>query len=147
MEEKKTGRSAMWGVITAAAIILLVATIILSVTCVHQRNTLRQKSILTLSMAYAYMQEVYAGEDLAEHPKAAMILQSLESMSDYVDDAAMKVRDLVRLSVTNLQEENFQKIAQIVLPVQVTFDTENNTVSTDTEELDRAIAQMETLIK
>ena len=98
-------------------------------------------------MAYAYMQEVYAGEDLAEHPKAAMILQSLESMSDYVDDAAMKVRDLVRLSVTNLQEENFQKIAQIVLPVQVTFDTENNTVSADTEELDRAIAQMETLIK
>lgn len=147
MEEKKNGRSAVWGVITAAAIILLVATIILSVTCVRQRNTLRQKSILTLSMAYAYMQEVYEGEDLSEHPKAAMILQSLESMSDYVDDAAVKVKNLVRLSVTNLREENFQKIAQIVLPVQVTFDTENNTVSADMEELDRAIAQLEALIK
>lgn len=126
--------------------ILLIVAIILSVICVRQKNTLRYKSIVTLSMAYAYMQEVYAGEDASEHPQAHMILQSLEGLADDLDEPAQKVKELVHLSVQVLSEENFPKVEQIVLPIRVAFDTENKTVSTDMDQLYRAIDQLETLV-
>ena len=126
--------------------ILLIVAIILSVICVRQRNMLRYKSIVTLSMAYAYMQEVYAGEDASEHPQAHMILQSLEGLADDLDEPAQKVKELVHLSVQDLSEESFQRAAQIVLPIRVAFDTENKTVSTDMDQLNRAIDQLETLV-
>lgn len=126
--------------------ILLIVAIILSVICVRQRNALRYKSIVTLSMAYAYMQEVYAEEDASEHPQAHMILQSLEGLADDLDEPAQKVKELVHLSVQDLSEESFQRAAQIVLPIRVVFDTENKTVSTDMDLLDRAIDQLQTLV-
>ena len=122
--------------------ILLIVAIILSVICVRQRNMLRYKSIVTLSMAYAYMQEVYAGEDASEHPQAHMILQSLEGLADDLDEPAQKVKELVHLSVQDLSEESFQRAA----PIRVAFDTENKTVSTDMDQLNRAIDQLETLV-
>lgn len=60
MEEKTHRNSSPLTIMTVLAVILLIAAIILSVICVRQRNALRYKSIVTLSMAYAYMQEVYA---------------------------------------------------------------------------------------
>ena len=53
---------------------------------------------------------------------------------------------MVRLSVQDLSEESFQRAAQIVLPIRVVFDTENKTVSTDMDQLNRAIDQLETLV-
>ena len=143
MEEKTHRNSSPLTIMTVLAVILLIAAIILSVICVRQKNTLRYKSIVTLSMAYAYMQEVYAGEDASEHPQAHMILQSLEGLAD---EPAQKVKELVRLSVQVLSEENFPKVAQIVLPIRVVFDTENKTVSTDMNQLNRAMDQLETLV-
>ena len=63
MEEKTHRNSSPLTIMTVLAVILLIAAVILSVICVRQRNMLRYKSIVTLSMAYAYMQEVYAGEE------------------------------------------------------------------------------------
>lgn len=146
MKEKTHRNSSPLTIMTILAVILLVVAVILSVICVRQRNTLRYKSIVTLSMAYAYMQEVYAGEDATEHPQAHMILQSLEGLADDLDESAQKVKELVHLSVQVLSEESFQRAAQIVLPIRVAFDTENKTVSTDMEQLDRAIGQLETLV-
>ena len=91
MEEKTHRNSSPLTIMTVLAVILLIAAIILSVICVRQRNMLRYKSIVTLSMAYAYMQEVYAGEDASEHPQAHMILQSLEGLADDLDEPAQKV--------------------------------------------------------
>ena len=146
MEEKTHRNSSPLTIMTVLAVILLIAAIILSVICVRQRNMLRYKSIVTLSMAYAYMQEVYAGEDASEHPQAHMILQSLEGLADDLDEPAQKVKELVRLSVQDLSEESFQRAAQIVLPIRVIFDTENKTVSTYMDLLDRAIDQLQTLV-
>ena len=146
MEEKTHRNSPPLTIMTVLAVILLIAAIILSVICVRQKNTLRYKSIVTLSMAYAYMQEVYAGEDASEHPQAHMILQSLEGLADDLDEPAQKVKELVHLSVQVLSEENFPKVEQIVLPIRVAFDTENKTVSTDMDQLNRAIDQLETLV-
>lgn len=143
MEEKTHRNSSPLTIMTVLAVILLIAAVILSVICVRQKNTLRYKSIVTLSMAYAYMQEVYAGE---EHPQAHMILQSLEGLADDLDEPAQKVKELVHLSVQVLSEENFPKVEQIVLPIRVAFDTENKTVSTDMDQLNRAIDQLETLV-
>ena len=56
------------------------------------------------------------------------------------------MKELVHLSVQDLSEESFQRAAQIVLPIRVVFDTENKTVSTDMDQLDRAIDQLETLV-
>ena len=53
---------------------------------------------------------------------------------------------MVHLSVQVLSEENFPKVVQIVLPIRVDFDTENKTVSTDMDQLNRAIDQLETLV-
>ena len=147
MEEKTHRNSSPLTIMTVLAVILLIAAIILSAICVRQKNTLRYKSIVTLSMAYAYMQEVYAGEDASEeHPQAHMILQSLEGLADDLDEPAQKVKELVHLSVQVLSEENFPKVEQIVLPIRVVFDTENKTVSTDMDQLNRAIDQLETLV-
>lgn len=146
MEEKTHRNSSPLTIMTVLAVILLIAAVILSVICVRQKNTLRYKSIVTLSMAYAYMQEVYAGEGTEEHPQAHMILQSLEGLADDLDEPAQKVKELVRLSVQDLSEESFQRAAQIVLPIRVAFDTENKTVSTDMDQLYRAIDQLETLV-
>lgn len=146
MEEKTHRNSSPLTIMTVLAVILLIVAIILSVICVRQRNMLRYKSIVTLSMAYAYMQEVYAGEGTEEHPQAHMILQSLEGLADDLDEPAQKVKELVRLSVQDLSEESFQRAAQIVLPIRVVFDTENKTVSTDMDLLDRAIDQLQTLV-
>ena len=146
MEEKTRRNSPALTIMTVLTAILLIAAIILSVICVRQRNVLRYKSIVTLSMAYAYMQEVYEGEGAEVHPQAHMILQSLEGLADDLDEPAQKVKELVSLSVQSLSEENFQRTAQIVLPIQVVFDTENKTVSTDMEKLDQAIAQLEALV-
>ena len=63
MEEKTHRNSSPLIIMTVLAVMLLIAAVILSVICVRQRNMLRYKSIVTLSMAYAYMQEVYAGVD------------------------------------------------------------------------------------
>lgn len=146
MEEKTHRNSPALTIMTVLTAILLIAAIILSVICVRQNNALRYKSVVTLSMAYAYMQEVYEGEGAEAHPQAHMILQSLEGLADNLDEPAQKVKELVRLSVQSLSEENFQRTAQIVLPIQVVFDTENKTVSTDMEKLDQAIAQLEALV-
>lgn len=146
MEEKTHRNSSPLTIMTVLAVILLIVAIILSAICVRQKNTLRYKSIVTLSMAYAYMQEVYAGEDASEHPQAHMILQSLEGLADDLDEPAQKVKELVHLSVQVLSEENFPKVEQIVLPIRVVFDTENKTVSTDMDQLNRAIDQLETLV-
>lgn len=146
MEEKTHRNSSPLTIMTVLAVILLIAAVILSVICVRQRNMLRYKSIVTLSMAYAYMQEVYAGEDASEHPQAHMILQSLEGLADDLDEPAQKVKELVHLSAQVLSEENFPKVEQIVLPIRVAFDTENKTVSTDMDQLHRAIDQLETLV-
>lgn len=81
-----------------------------------------------------------------EHPQAHMILQSLEGLADDLDEPAQKVKELVHLSVQVLSEENFPKVEQIVLPIHVVFDTENKTVSTDMDQLNRAIDQLETLV-
>ena len=146
MEEKTHRNSSPLTIMTVLAVILLIAAVILSVICIRQKNTLRYKSIVTLSMAYAYMQEVYAGEDASEHPQAHMILQSLEGLADDLDEPAQKVKELVYLSVQDLSEESFQRAAQIVLPIRVAFDTENKTVSTDMDQLNRAIDQQQTLV-
>lgn len=53
---------------------------------------------------------------------------------------------MVHLSAQVLSEENFPKVEQIVLPIRVVFDTENKTVSTDMDQLNRAIDQLETLV-
>lgn len=143
MEEKKTGRSAVWGAITAATIILLVATIILSVTCVRQRNSLRQKSFLTLTLAYGFMQDVYDGENAGDHPEAFKALVGLRNLPENLDDASMRVKDLVELAALCHTESDYSAVAQIIQSVEVTFDAENNTVSTDMEKLDQAIAQLE----
>lgn len=142
MEEKTHRSSSPLTIMTVLAVILLIVAIILSAICVRQKNTLRYKSIVTLSMAYAYMQEVYAGEDAQAH----MILQSLEGLADDLDEPAQKVKKLVHLSVQVLSEENFPKVEQIVLPIRVVFDTENKTVSTDMDQLNWAIDQLETLV-
>lgn len=55
MEEKTHRNSSPLTIMTVLAVILLIAAVILSVICVRQRNMLRYKSIVTLSMAYAYM--------------------------------------------------------------------------------------------
>ena len=55
MEEKTRRNSPILTIVTVLTAILLIAAIILSVICVRQRNVLRYKSIVTLSMAYAYM--------------------------------------------------------------------------------------------
>ena len=146
LEENTHRKSSPLTIMTVLTVILLIAAVILSVICVRQKNTLRYKSIVTLSMAYAYMQEVYAGVDASEHPQAHMILQSLEGLADDLDEPAQKVKELVHLSVQVLSEENFPKVVQIVLPIRVAFDTENKTVSTDMDQLNRAIDQLETLV-
>ena len=74
-----------------------------------------------------------------------MILQSLEGLVDDLDEPAQKVKELVHLSVQVLSEENFPKVAQIVLPIRVVFDTENKTVSTDMDQLDQAMAPLKAL--
>ena len=145
MEEKTRRNSPVLTIVTVLTAILLIAAVILSVICVRQRNALRYKSIVTLSMAYAYMQEVYEGEGAEAHPQAHMILQSLEGLVDDLDEPAQKVKELVHLSVQVLSEENFPKVAQIVLPIRVVFDTENKTVSTDMDQLDQAMAQLRAL--
>ena len=147
MERKNSRNSLTIPIVSVLTIVLLIAAIILSVICVRQRDTLRYKSVVTLSMAYAYMQEVYEGEGAEVHPQAHMILQSLEGLADDLDEPAQKVRELVHLSVQVLSEENFQRVAQIVMPIQVVFDTENKTVSTDMEKLDQAMAQLEALVQ
>ena len=53
MEEKTHRNSSPLIIMTVLAVILLIAAVILSVICVRQRNMLRYKSIVTLSMAYA----------------------------------------------------------------------------------------------
>ena len=75
-----------------------------------------------------------------------MILQSLEGLADDLDEPAQKVKELVHLSVQVFSEENFPKVAQIVLPIRVVFDTENKTVSTDMDQLNRAIDQLEIIV-
>ena len=70
----------------------------------------------------------------------------LEGLADDLDEPAQKVKELVHLSVQVLSEENFPKVAQIVLPIRVAFDTENKTVSTDMDQLNRAIDQLETIV-
>ena len=147
MERKNSRNSLTIPIVSVLTIVLLIAAIILSVICVRQKNTLRYKSIVTLSMAYAYMQEVYEGEGAEAHPRAHMILQSLEGLADDLDEPAQKVKKLVCLSVQALSEEDFYSLAQIVLPIQVVFDTENKTVSADMEQLDRAIAQLAALVQ
>lgn len=123
MERTNSRNSLTILIVYVLTIVLLTAAIILSVICVRQRDTLRYKSIVTLSMAYAYMQEVYEGEGAEAHPRAHMILQSLEGLADDLDEPAQKVKELVCLSVQALSEEDFYSLAQIVLPIQVVFST------------------------